>query len=145
MVTGSMRARVVCTNGRLEVHGDLEAKAVIGDYNDHMCHIGGTLRCKIFEADEHFFEAGAAEIERAMGNPHRLEVATGKVVYSEPPHDPDAENDNAWRDFLLAVFVEDLVEAEDDDGDYFDPYLNNAQINRRLRAGEPVFQPGVLD
>ena len=145
IVTGNMTARVVCTNGRLEVHGDLTAKAVIGDYNDHMCQVGGVLRCRIFEPDEHFFEAGSAEIERAMGNKYRLEVASGSVAFEEPEEDEDAENDNAWRDYLVAVFVEDLVESEEDDGEHFDPYLNNAQINYRLRQGLPVFQPGVLD
>lgn len=60
------------------------ADTVIGDYNDHMCSVGGTLRCRLFVA-------GADETPL-----HRYYCAllAPEVVHSE--HEEDGLHWDIW-------------------------------------------------
>lgn len=51
-VTGAMTARDVLTAGWLEVHGELTAGVVIGDYNHGGAHLG-SLRARVLYPEEH--------------------------------------------------------------------------------------------
>jgi len=144
LVTGSMRAQVVVTNGRLEVGGDLTADLVLGDYNDHLCQIGGTLRCRVFFPEEHFFEAGSAEIDLPLGlTNHRLELADGgELVCADEAieEDPDTGDERELYAFYRSLFAEELVSADEvhEDGSVFDVYVSTARANGLIREGRPV-------
>lgn len=75
LVTGDMRARDVVTAGWLEVHGDLRANRVVGDYNDCGARIGGNVHARLFHGEQHHFTIGGELLADVVVGPPRLAIA----------------------------------------------------------------------
>ena len=84
LVTGDLRARDVITAGWLEVHGDLVADRVVGDYNDCSAQVGGDIRTSLFYGEQHHFQVGGELHGIVIGHP-RLTIAKRPAII--PPDD----------------------------------------------------------
>lgn len=76
-VGGTLRAQNVHTGGTLWVNGDLHVDAaLIGDGNDYSAHIGGHAYAQIFFPKYHFFDAGTATFDVALGRDAKYRIKT---------------------------------------------------------------------
>ena len=139
LVTGSLRATVIYTAGRLEVGGDLEADMILGDYEDHLCHVGGNLRCQVFWSDEHTFHAAGAEVEHALGPELHLELEAGEVTPMVFGPD-DMGDERQLYEVLQRFFVDDMLyrEVSADDGRMRSVIIRTSTAHERIRQGLPV-------
>ncbi|MFH9202030.1 hypothetical protein ACH4KO_10070 [Streptomyces anulatus] len=132
LVTGNMRARDVVTGGWTEVHGELRADRLIGDYNDCSAYIGGDVHAQLFYGEEHHFTIGGALIANAVIGEPRLEIATRPAVIDI---DDPRMLEHFDRDLL------DVYDEEDDDGNEItcvDGFDDFHELKRRVNAGLPL-------
>lgn len=63
LIGGSLRARHIITGAQLEIHGDLETRHLVGDYNDYSAMVQGKTTATTFYPENHHFElSGGADI-----------------------------------------------------------------------------------
>ncbi|MGW0941387.1 hypothetical protein ACWD4O_02380 [Streptomyces sp. NPDC002623] len=135
LVTGDMRARDVVTAGWLEVHGELRADRLIGDYNDCAAYIGGDVHTGLFYGEEHHFTVGGALTAAAVIGRPRLEIAQQPVGLEM---DDPRLLEHLDRD-LLRVY-----DDEDEDGrrvTCVDGIRDFREVKRRVKAGRPLHSP----
>ncbi|MET8148799.1 hypothetical protein ACIBSW_17590 [Actinoplanes sp. NPDC049668] len=131
LVTGDMRARDVVTAGWLEVHGDLYAGRLIGDYNDCSALIGGDVHAELFYGEEHWFTVGGRVDAKVVVDRPRMSAGLP----------PGLELDDVR---LLDHFDRDLLrvhEDTDEDGTPMvevDGFRDFRALKRRVRAGQPL-------
>ncbi|MGW2045869.1 hypothetical protein ACWCPF_11880 [Streptomyces sp. NPDC001858] len=135
LVTGDMKARDVVTAGWLEVHGDLRADRLIGDYNDCAAYIGGDVRTGLFYGEEHHFTVGGTLTAAAVIGRPRLEIA-------QRPAGLEMDDPR-----LLEHLDRDLLRVYDDeDADgrtvtCVDGIRDFREVKRRVKAGRPLRSP----
>lgn len=131
VVTGNLQADVLVCSGTLEVAGDLTARVVVGGDSDLLCRVGERLQAELFYSEEHFFEAKAARIGRAVGNRYRLDLARGNTVDFVDGDDRD----------ILGILVDDVLVVErDDDDDIVDLHIDHGAFLKRVLAGKAVLR-----
>lgn len=125
LVLGDFEAGEVWTAGQLEIQGDATVRgALLGDYNDYSCNVGGDLEARLFYPEEHFFEVdGACRFGIAVGNRYRI---NRDVSFTDGP---------ALREAL----VDDVLYIEEDDGEAI-VELDGGALRKRFREREPLFR-----
>ncbi|WP_164002935.1 polymer-forming cytoskeletal protein [Pyxidicoccus caerfyrddinensis] len=140
VVTGSLQAGDIITEGFLEVHGDLVAeRSILFLGNDACCEVFGDVRAPFVYTQYH-------SVNVHGGVKARLVTGDAKHIRSKQKHTFIEESDRRVRGLLspklLKVFADEMFEDEEgEEADPDDPWIDaidSEQLAAFVRRGQPA-------